>query len=221
MRTSVISGLGALALVLAAASANAADQPPLTPTRDVAVTYQATDPKGAVHVVHMNFDAAGRRLHIDVVGQPGFQVIDRKANVLLSVLETEKIYLERPLPPQVGNLMDRSPNMLMKKGATATVAGTPCTLWSVPTGPNSPDLQACITADGVVLKAEPVGGGGAAPRLEATSIVYGPQPASLFVPPAGFRRIQPTMPPGPPGAAPPGVQGGPPQPPAPPAPSNQ
>lgn len=200
MRTSVISGLGALALMLAANSAIAADQPPLTPTRDVAVTYQAKDPQGTVHVVHMNFDATGRRLHIDVVGQPGFQVIDRKANVLLSVLYTEKIYIERPLPPQVGNLMDRSPNMVMKKGATATVAGISCTLWSVPTGQNSPDLQACITADGVVLKAEPVGGASAAPRLEATSVVYGPQPDSLFMAPAGFRRVEPALPPGAPGA---------------------
>lgn len=212
MRTSVISSLGALALLLAVAPASAAEQPPLTPTRDVAVTYHATGPHGTVRVVHMNFDAPGRRLHIDVVGEPGFQVIDRKANVLLSVLNTKKIYLERPLPPDVGNLMDRSPNMLMKKGATAKVAGLPCTIWSVPTGPNNPDLEACITADGVVLKAEPANAATNEPHLEATSVVYGPQPDSLFVPPAGFRRIEPVMPPGP-GAQPP-AQGAPAQPPA-------
>jgi len=210
MRTGVISAFGALVLTFAvtsAASAAAADQPPLTPTRDVAVTYQAKDQQGTVRVVHMSFDATGRRLHIDVVGQPGFQVIDRKNNLLLSVLYTQKIYLERPLPPQVGNLMDRSPNMVLKKGATATVAGLSCTLWSVPTGPNSPDLQACITADGVVLRAEPVGGGNSVPRLEATSVVYGPQPESLFVPPAGFQRIVPPAPgmqQGAPPGAPPG-----------------
>lgn len=218
MRTSIISGLGALALIFAAATAaSAADQPPLTPTRDVAVTYQAKDPQGTVHVVHMNFDAASRRLHIDVVGRPGFTVIDRKANTLLSVLDTQKIYIEQALPPQVGNLMDRSPNMTMKKGAEAKVAGLSCTLWSVPTGPNTPDLEACITADGVVLKAEPVGGGNAEPRLEATSVVYGPQPESLFVAPAGFRRIvPPTRPEGPAQAAPPAGQGA--APPAAPAP---
>ncbi|MGH7105614.1 MAG: hypothetical protein ACREFT_03820 [Acetobacteraceae bacterium] len=206
MRTSLISGLGAVmlgAVALGATSANAADQPPLTPTRDVAVTYQAKDPQGAVKVVHMNFDAAGRRLHIDVVGLPGFQVIDRKAHVLISVLYSERMYLERPLPPQVGNLMDRSPNMHMTRGTTATVAGHSCTDWSVPTGPNSPDLVACITADGVVLKAAPAGGAnGGAPNLEATEIVYGPQPESLFVPPAGFKRIEPGTMPGAPGAAP-------------------
>ncbi|MGH7103157.1 MAG: hypothetical protein ACREFJ_12245 [Acetobacteraceae bacterium] len=222
MRTSLISGLGAFALALAATSAFAADQPPLTPTRDVAVTYQAKDPQGAVKVVHMNFDAAGRRLHIDVVGLPGFQVIDRKAHVLISVLYSERMYIERPLPPEVGNLMDRSPNMHMTRGTTATVAGHPCTDWSVPTGPNSPDLVACITADGVVLRAAPAGGpNGGAPDLEATEIVYGPQPESLFVPPSGFKRIEPGNLPGAPGApqaAPPGAAPGAPQA-APPAPA--
>ncbi|MGH7122178.1 MAG: hypothetical protein ACREFP_24815 [Acetobacteraceae bacterium] len=213
MRTSVISGLGALALLLAAVPASAAEQPPLTPTRDVAVTYQATNAKGTVHVVHMSFDAPGRRLHIDVVGEPVFQVIDRKANVAVLVLDTKKVYLERPLPPDMGNIMDRSPNMIMKKGATAKVAGLSCTLWSVPTGPNSPDLEACITEDGVLLKAGPANRASNQPRLEATSVVYGPQPEQLFVPPAGFHRIEPTPPPGAPGAQPP-AQSAPAQPPA-------
>lgn len=216
MRTTLISGPGSLvpgavlfgvlalgALVLAATSANAADQPPLTPTRDVAVTYQAKDPHGTVQVVHMNFDAAGRRLHIDVVGQPGFVVIDRKDNTQLAVNYPAKSYIERQLPPEAGNLMDRDPNMHMTRGATATVAGLACTDWSMSTGPNRPDLVACITADGVVLKAAPAGSAnGGAPNLEATQVAYGPQPESLFVPPAGFQRIEPGAIPGMAGAPP-------------------
>ncbi|MGH7190621.1 MAG: hypothetical protein ACREF0_15735, partial [Acetobacteraceae bacterium] len=46
------------------------------------------------------------------------------------------------------------------------------------------------------------GANGGAPNLEATEIVYGPQPESLFVPPAGFKRIEPGTMPGAPGAAP-------------------
>lgn len=213
MRTTLISGLGALMLLFAAGAANAADQPPLTPTRDVAVTYQAKDPQGAVRVVHMNFDATGRRLHIDVVGQPGFIVIDRKDNTQLAVNYPAKSYIERQLPPEAGNLMDRDPNMHMTCGANATIAGISCTDWSMATGPNRPDLVACITADGVVLKAGPTGDAkGGVPTLEATQVAYGQQPELLFVPPAGFQRIEPGTIPGmapgaPPGAPPGGPHG--------------
>ncbi|MGH7066233.1 MAG: hypothetical protein ACREEU_00435 [Acetobacteraceae bacterium] len=210
MRTTLISGLGALLLLFSAGAAEAADQPPLTPTRDVAVTYQAKDPQGTVRVVHMNFDAAGRRLHIDVAGQPGFVVIDRKDNTQLAVNYPAKSYIERQLPPEAGNLMDRDPNMHMTRGATATVAGLACTDWSMSTGPNRPaELVVCITADGVVLKAAPAGGGnGGTPNLEATQVAYGRQPESLFVPPAGFQRIEPGAIPGLAPGAPPGAPHG-------------
>ncbi|MDA8051069.1 MAG: hypothetical protein M0002_13890 [Rhodospirillales bacterium] len=221
MRTSLISGLGALALVLGAASAGAAGQPPLTPTRDVSVTYQAQDPQGTVHVVHMSFDATGQRLRIDVIGQPGFLVIDRKAKRFIEVNAAAHAYVEAPLPPSMGNLMFRSPNMHLTRKGTARVAGLSCTVWALSAAPGSPGGEACITGDGVVLSGQPANGANSKAGIKATKVVYGPQPAALFVPPPGFQRIRPGLPPGAPGApgAPPGGPALPPGPPgaAPPA----
>jgi len=208
MRTHLISGLGALALVLGAGTTQAAEiQPPLTPTRDVAVTYQAQDPQGAVHVVHMYFDAAGQRLHIDVIGQPGFLVIDRKADRFIEVNNAAHAYVEAPLPPSMGNLMFRSPNMHLTPQGTAKVAGLPCTVWALSAVPNSTGGNACITADGVVLSGQPANAADSNAGIKATSVVYAPQPASLFVPPPGFQRLRPHLPstaggPGPAPAAP-------------------
>jgi hypothetical protein len=199
MRTCLVSGLGALALVLGAASARAEDQPPLVPTRDVAVTYHVQDPQGAMRVVHMDFDAADQRVHIDMTDRPGFMVIDHKAGQVTLVNPTSKNYMQVPAPPAMGNLMFRSPDLHFTRKSTSKVAGISCTVWVLAAG-NGAGGDACITADGVVLSGRPANSTDPATGIEAVSVVYGPQPASLFAPPAGFQRIQPGPPPGAPGA---------------------
>jgi hypothetical protein len=195
MPTRFVSGLGALALVLGAGSALANDQPPLIPTRDVAVTYHVQDSQGAPHVIHMYFDAADQRVHIDVSDRPGFLVIDHKANEVMMVNSATHSYVQVPAPPAMGNLMFRNPDLHLTRKGTETVAGHSCTIWQLNQA-NSAGGDACITADGVVLSGRPANAPSANTGLEAVSVVYGPQPASLFAAPSGYQRIQPTLAPG-------------------------
>ncbi|HUA76392.1 MAG TPA: hypothetical protein VMA86_01900 [Acetobacteraceae bacterium] len=188
------SGLGALLLVVGAASARADDQPPLVPTRDVAVTYQVQDPQGTSRIVHMYFDAADQRVHIDMSSQPGFLVIDHKADEVTMVNSATHSYIQVPAPPSMGNLMFRTPDLHLVRQGTQTVAGHTCTIWQMSQGGHAGG-DACITADGVVLSGRPANAPSPDTGIQATAVSYGPQPASLFMAPVGYERIQPTLPP--------------------------
>ncbi|HTU56092.1 MAG TPA: hypothetical protein VMF62_19165 [Acetobacteraceae bacterium] len=188
-------GLGAVLLVFGAASARADDQPPLVPTRDVAVTYHVQDPQGASRIVHMYFDAADQRVHIDMSSQPGFLVIDHKSGEVTMVNSATHSYIQVPAPPAMGNLMFRTPDLHLVRQGTQTVAGFPCTVWEMSQSGHSGG-DACITTDGVVLSGRPANAPSPDTGIQATAVSYGPQPADLFAAPAGYQRIQPTMPPG-------------------------
>jgi hypothetical protein len=75
------------------------------------------------------------------------------------------------------------------------VAGLPCTLWRVQDG-NSQG-RSCITADGVMLRAEGSHQGQSG-GMEATQVSFAPQDAARFQRPQGFQALQgmPGMPPG-------------------------
>lgn len=219
MSSRLLWGFGALAVLVCATSARAEDQPPLVPTRDVAVTYHVKDPQGTARVVHMFFDAADQRVHIDLTGRPGFLVIDHKSGQVTVVNSEAQSYVQMHAPPAMGNLMFRTPDLRFTRKGTDKVAGYACTVWSL-AGGQSEGGDACITADGVVLSGHPEGAPSPETGIQAVSVVYGPQPASLFAPPAGYQRVTPPAPgqmggPGG-GAAPPaGAAGAPPSGPAP------
>ncbi|HUC18490.1 MAG TPA: hypothetical protein VMA37_12485 [Acetobacteraceae bacterium] len=198
MPSRLASGLGALLLMLAcvpgAMPARADDQPPLGPTRDVAVTYHVQDPQGATRIVHMYFDAADQRVHIDMSSQPGFLVIDHKAGEVTMVNSATHSYVQVPAPPAMGNLMFRAPDLRLVRQGTRTVAGISCTVWEMSQGGNQGG-DACITGDGVVLSGRPANAPSPDTGIEAVSVAYGPQPATLFAAPSGYQRIQPTLPP--------------------------
>ncbi len=67
------------------------------------------------------------------------------------------------------------------------MAGQTCEVWRL-TGPHGTG-KACITSDGLVLRAVGSMDEAGTGRLEAVSVTYGPQPASLFAPPPDFRRM--------------------------------
>ncbi len=202
----LVSGLGALLLVLisvpGAVSARADDQPPLVPTRDVAITYHVQDPQGTTRVVHMYFDAADQRVHIDMSSQPGFLVIDHKEGEVTMVNDATKSYVQVPAPPAMGNLMFRSPDLHLVRKGMQTIAGHSCTVWEM-SEDSHVGGDACITADGVVLSGRPADAPNPDTGIMAISISYGPQPAALFIAPSGYQRIRPTLPP--PGAGGPGA----------------
>ena len=69
---------------------------------------------------------------------------------------------------------------------TDSVAGMPCTEWQTSDVTGAPTL-ACITADGVLLRASAAG----RVQVEALHLAYAPQDPALFRIPEDYRRITP------------------------------
>lgn len=183
--------------------AAAQDRPPDVPTRDVTATYRIEGgaPNSGPQTIRMSYKADGDRMRVDE-DHVDYTIMDGTTKRSYMVMSQNRTYMEQPFDPQA----ERGfipPGLKFSREGTDTVAGLPCTIWKAQMQNNS--STACITSDGVMLRAEQGGGpGGATQRIVAVSVDYSPQPDSLFVPPAGFKRVQP--PPGPPG----GMQGGPP-----------
>ncbi|MEO9188920.1 MAG: hypothetical protein ABI224_02795 [Acetobacteraceae bacterium] len=188
MRHSMIA---AAVLALGCSPAFASDLPSLHPSRDVAVVYHAdgTAEAGGVsqsHTIRMFWGEAGQALRVEFDAQPIVALIDFKRQRMEMLIGSRQMVLETKLDPTL------VPGFVLPTGAKAvragtdTVAGLGCTVWRL-TGPRGSGA-ACITEDGVVLRAEGKAERGSG-RLEAVSVTYAPQAASLFAPPAGFARM--------------------------------
>ncbi len=162
-----------------------AQQPALTPTRDVDITYRLAGPEGAPPAEQrVRWDVADGRQRIDTP-TPGLHIIvDSRSHHLASVRDAEKLSLEfdqsgmMPPPGTVTNYAKRG---------DATVAGLPCTIWQLPDA-DSP--QMCLTEDGVLLRVQ----SGDRVVAEATRVIFGPSNPADFTIPLDYRRIVRTQP---------------------------
>ncbi len=162
--------------VLAAASARA-QQPALSPTRDVDITYRLAGPEGAPPAEQrVRWDVAGGRQRIDTP-TPGLHIIvDSRTHHLASVRDAEKLVLEFGQPP-VG-----VSSTYVKRG-DALVADLACTIWQLADAATSPEI--CLTDDGVLLRVQ----SGGQVAAEATRVVFGPSNPANFTIPLDYRRI--------------------------------
>ena len=121
---------------------------------------------------------------------PGWAIVDLARDRVTVVFTAQRGYFDIPLDPARFPGLTVPPGTTMTRIGTATVAGLGCTDWQVQ-GVQEQGT-ACITGDGLVLRAKGRGKGPdfhGSGSLHAVQVHYGPQPAGLFVPPAGFRRI--------------------------------
>jgi hypothetical protein len=189
-----------VALLLAATPAVAQDRPPLTPTRDVAVTYRVTGsgaPQGVPPVV-VAWNAAGGLMRSEMPGM-GWMVADLRAGRAFMVMEPMRAIMDIP-PGQVGQALSYSDKASFRREGTATVAGLTCTIWFVQDG--STQGRSCITAEGVMLRAEGTHQGQSG-GMEAVQVSFGPQDPARFQRPQGYQSMQ-GMPGMPQGGRPPG-----------------
>lgn len=186
----------ALAIMAPCAFSHAQELPLLHPSRDVAVTYQVESTAGQgqarTRVLHMFWGADGTKLRLEIEGQEGIGLVDFRDRRMEVLLPQAHVVIEAPFSD--GSV----PGFFIPPGTTAhregvdTVAGQACNVWNV-TGSRGSG-QACITADGVLLRAGGEKAGQGEGQMLATSVVYGAQPNSLFVVPPGFRRMDPSKP---------------------------
>lgn len=195
--TKIVSPLGAATLAAAALAgwaafaplARAQDAPPKLPTRDVDVLYRSIqpDPRGVVRVLEqrMRWAAAAGKLRIDPPTQGIYVIMDYRTRRLSTVRDATRQVLEidagaAAVGPGVG------PQSTFRRQGESQVAGLTCTEWQTVDTAGAPAL-ACITADGVLLRA--VAGGRV--LVEATSVQYRPQDPVTFQVPAGYTRVAP------------------------------
>ena len=175
-----------LLALLAALPATAADRAPTyLPTHDVAVSYQVSG-KAAQQVrsVLARFSAARNLLRLETEDRAmGFVLVDLLARTAKLMVPSVHQAVDLPLA------RDRRAALLFGDGVRFTrrgnshVLGRPCVDWDVQADRDTATV--CLTADGVLLRAQGRGGEAADSSLVATRIDEAPQSPSLFRMPSG------------------------------------
>ena len=141
--------------------------------------------------IAVNWANGGALMRVQMEGERYYVVLNRDGDRMMMVLLVEHAYVDRPFDPrrQVGFCAPT--DMPMVRGDGDVVAGNSRTLWHAKLGFG--DSSLCITGDGALLSAK---GYNLDHRgdLAATSLIYGPQPATVFDPSAGFRKLAFTAP---------------------------
>ncbi len=170
----------------------AQDVPALRPTRDVAVVYRVVGsppPSGVeqAHTIRMMWGDRGQELRVEIDRQRAAALIDFKRQRVTMLVEPQRLALEFTLDPRLIPGFVIPAEAHISRVGTDTVAGQSCEMWSL-TGPRGTGT-ACITSDGLVLRARGTMANAGTGRLEAVSVTYGPRPSALFAPPPDFRRM--------------------------------
>jgi len=188
---SAVPAIAALAALLTASPA--LGQPLIHPTRDVAVDYQASGRSDASDpmqsgLVRMFWTGHGAQARVELSGMPIWGIVNFARDRLTVVFSFQHGYAQMPLDREGIPGLSVPRDATMTRIGTGTVVGLGCTVWRVQW--RGDQGTACITTGGLVLRAKgQTGRGGGSGSLRAVRVEYGPQPAGLFTPPAGFRRI--------------------------------
>ncbi|MBU8539224.1 hypothetical protein [Falsiroseomonas tokyonensis] len=173
-----------LVLPLAVAPPAAAqDRPLLFPARDVAVTYRVTGTQAGPREVTLSWLAARHLLRADL-GGTGYVVADPRAPRGFMVMEQMRMVMDVPVNQALAGLPASG---RFRRAGQDRVAGHACQIWHYEEGNDRG--TACITADGVTLRAEGRARGESG-RVEATRVAYGAQDPARFVRPQGYQAMQ-------------------------------
>ena len=187
----ILSGLVVWALVASIEPASAADHPALFATRDAEVRYRVvTGDQAAPAIVTVQLSAAARVARVNSPKLDGFLLVDPRLDRVTVVLPSRHAYSELPLGPDTERFMLLGPSMSFVAGQDASIAGQPCREWTVSSAKGVG--KACVTVDGLLLRASGNLGGDPSNTIEAVSVDYGAQPAALFAMPAGLHRVTPS-----------------------------
>jgi hypothetical protein len=172
------------------------DKPNVRPVRNVVVEYQLMDAENPnerprERTISVNSAKGGALMRVQMEGERYYVVVNRDSDRMMMVLLDEHAYVDQPFDPRRQIGFSAPTDVPMVLGDSDVVAGNSCTLWHAKLGFG--DSSLCITGDGVLLSAK---GYNVDHRgdLAAASVIYGPQPATVFDPPAGFRKLAFTAP---------------------------
>jgi hypothetical protein len=189
MTQRLAAALLALPLMFAAGApsgATAQEQPVLLPTRDVAVTFRlsgSTQLQGDINAI---WSATRRTLRVDNASAPGWLLVEQQAGRAYMVMQ-QGVVMRLPATPDMAQMLDNpQAHGRVTRGARRTIAGHSCTDWQIERQDGKGGV-ACVTADGVLLRAQQTG---KREVLEATRVAYGAQDPARFRLPQGVPQIQ-------------------------------
>lgn len=172
-------------LLLLMPVAAVADQPKaLRPLHDVDVTYKVPVPGGGQVALlqRLRWSAESQRQRVDLPTSGNWMVLDFITHRMSLVRDDSREVLDVPSPlsaeqPGGGAGFTRS--------GTDSVAGMACTEWRT-VDTRGQETQACYTDDGILLRAS----AGPQVLMEAVSVKYAAQDASVFTTPSGYTHQQ-------------------------------
>ncbi len=167
-------------------------QPLLVPTADADVVYRVTGPAaeqipgGAPDGVRLQWDAARQRLRADPLGRPAYAIADLPHRLAQVVFPAQNSVLELPLRGGDPQSLLTGVDIHFTRRGTSHLLGLDCTEWTV----HSPRLDGtgCVTADGIVLRADGRYNGQSGSML-ALSVARGPVPLERFMLPDAYFRL--------------------------------
>ena len=172
------------------------DKPNLRPVRDVVVEYQLMDADSPSETprertITVNWAKGGALMRVQMEGERYYVVLNRDSDPHDDGAARRACLCRPARRPQGATGFSVPTDVPMVRGVGGVVAGHRCTLWHAKLGFG--DSSLCITGDEVLVSAK---GYNLDHRgdLVATSVIYGPQPATVFDPPAGFRKLAFTAP---------------------------
>jgi hypothetical protein len=187
-RSALLGGAMLIAASGACRPAGAQERPlNIYPAHDVAITYTVIDDqRNTSSVVDMHWRGGGQEARVDLPGGT-YAVVDRGSDLASLVLPRQHIVMQIRLSatPVAEFLPDQSAEFT--RGGSDTVIGHRCDLWTLRNANGTASV--CLTADGVVLRAQGKAKDGEAGGVIATAVNYVPQPQGLFTAPADFPKL--------------------------------
>ena len=181
-----LAGAACLALALFAvapvgqAAPGEQETPRLRPSRDVAVTYTAVQ-SGRRLVQRMRWLAAAQTMRVDPPTTGLYVIIDYVARRMSVVRDANRSVIDMAAPRDMTQLGGNPDGGLYVRRGPDTIAGVACTEWETMDRAGR-QTQACITVDGVLLRASAAG----QPLVTATDVQYAPQDPTAFRIPADY-----------------------------------
>ncbi len=189
--------MGGVVLALAATgrpgAARAQDYPNIEPLRDVSVTYDLQSTAAGPMRIEAFASPEAQVLRLQLASGSDYLLLDRATERVILVSPDKGLVFAVPSNGMLHRRLGPDSGLRFAQAGHRTVAGMGCTVWIV-RGPGGHG-DACVTHDGVVLDGEGQGdrpddqGQIPSGRLVATSVTYGPLPASLFVAPPGLQEV--------------------------------
>lgn len=174
----------ALALLVMPASAHAQDHPLTQPTRDVDVIYRVAGPRTPLEQ-RLRWGISLGKLRVDPPSPGLYMVIDTRTHVIQTVREADHSVVQIDGGDQA--LPGAAPPGRFSRGADAEILGLACTQWQT-TDLSGRIVTICLTADGVMLRAE----SGGLVLVEATRVRFAPLGEAVFRVPTDYRKIIPS-----------------------------